>query len=65
MPCYITIQMLEAERQLHLERMRAKVSELQLKLKELKLLQEKYAQVSAMAHICIGSAYDTPLENRT
>ena len=65
MPCYVTIQ--EAKRQLDLERKQAEASieELQRKLKVLKLLLEKDAQVSAMAHICIGSAYDTPLENRT
>ena len=71
MPCYVTkqevMQKWKAERQLDLERKQAKASseKLQRKLEALELLQEKYAQVSATAHICIGSAYDTPLENGT
>ena len=59
---YVTIQ--EAEGQLDLERKQAEASieELQVNLKVLKLLQERDVKVSATAHICIGSAYDTPLK---
>ena len=59
MPCYVTIQ--EAER----KQAEASSEELMRRLEELKLAQERNTQVSATAHICIGSAYDTPLENGT
>ena len=60
--------MQEAERKLYLERKLAEAfsEELQRKLEELKrLLQEIDVQVSVTAHICISSAYDTPLESGT
>ena len=67
MPYYITIQEAEqrweAVRLLDLERKPPEASskELQREIEGLeKLLRERVTQVSATAHICIGSSYDTP-----
>ena len=76
MPCYIYFIIQKVRQkwktlrlsQFYLQRKQADATsgELQIMLEEFKKLpQEKDAQVSATAHVCIGSAYDTPLESGT